>query len=85
MTDNADPTPHQLTDAHLSDMTPAEIVAAKHAGRLDLLLGVPADDVAVLDRARHGSDPLETTDVQRLLQLGAHHLIVAARESGRIN
>lgn len=76
---------HQLTEEDLRAMTPEAINEARLAGRCDALLGVPAEDVALLDRARHGTDPLDHTDLERLSALGKHDLILAAAAADRIN
>lgn len=74
----------QLTEDDLKTMTPDAIDDARLAGRCDALLGVPPEDVALLDRARHGTDPLNDTDVERLSALGRHELILTAAAADRI-
>lgn len=75
----------QLTRDDLRGMTPEQIEDAHNSGRLDSLLGMPADDVAVLDRARAGEDDLTHSDVQRLKELNRHDLIAQALDNGRLN
>jgi len=74
-------TDHQLDN--LAGMTPAQIDQAHRAGRLDALMGVPADDVAVLDKARTGQT-LTLSDVAHLARLGRPDLIDEAERTQRI-
>lgn len=73
----------QLTHDDLAGMSPQAIVEAKAAGRLDALLGVPAADVELLDRARNGGT-LTRPDLARLNRLGRPDLVVSAHEEDRI-
>lgn len=68
---------------NLEGMTPEQIDEAHRAGRLDALTGVPAADVAVLDKARTGQH-ITTADVAHLRRLGRPDLITAAHTEGRI-
>jgi hypothetical protein len=73
----------QLTRDDLAGMTPEAIVKASDAGRCDTLLGVPADDIDVIGRAR-GDEPLSRTDLAHLRRIGRHDLIVGAYDRGNI-
>jgi hypothetical protein len=79
VTDN----PVQLTREDLKAMTPEAIDEAHSAGRCDLLLGIPAADVEVQDRAR-SDEPLTRADVAQLRRIGRPDLIFDAHEAGRI-
>lgn len=59
-----------------------EIVAAKDAGQLDRMLGVPETDIALIDRAK--SQTLDRADIERLWAMGRHDLIDQARADERI-
>jgi hypothetical protein len=59
-----------------------DIVEAHKAGHLRRLLGVPEDQIALLDRATTGM--LGRRDLTRLQRLGRHDLIEHARLAGRI-
>jgi hypothetical protein len=76
----------QLTAADLTRLTAErkhnEIEQARTEGRLDALLGVPPEQIALLDRARNGR--VDVTDVQALAALRRHDLIDEARATDRI-
>lgn len=77
----------QLTEADVkrlyADRRYDEIEEARLAGRLDLFLGAEPEDVALLKRTRHGTDPLTREDLARLNQMGEHDLVLAAHQAGR--
>jgi hypothetical protein len=73
----------QLTAADLATMSHHDIETAREAGRLDLLLGVPAADVALTTRAREGR--INADDARALAAIGRHDLIEDARASDRID
>jgi len=75
--------PDQLTRTNLAGMTPDQIEAARLAGRLDDLLGIPRDEHDALAAAR-GDAPLNLEHVRHLARLGHHDQIEAARAAGRI-
>ncbi len=60
-----------------------EIAAAQAEGRLDRLLGVPDEDIALVDYARWGE--LDADDIRDLTALRRPDLIEAARIDGRID
>ena len=74
----------QLTAADLAGMEPEAIEQARHAGRLDTLLGVPQAEQDVIAKAR-GDQRLSMDDVRHLSRLGHHDLITAANAAGRID
>jgi hypothetical protein len=71
----------QVTAAALRSMSPAQIITARTEGRLATLLGAPAADVALIDRA---SGQLTRDDLTALKKLGRHDLILAAHKENRI-
>jgi hypothetical protein len=73
----------QLNRDDLAGMTSEAIVEAHDNGQLDQLLGTPAEDIAVLDRARSG-EFITLADVRTLAGLGRHELINDAHRAGRI-
>jgi hypothetical protein len=77
---------HQLTTDDLSRLTKErkyhEIEQARMDGRLDRVLGVPEEQIALLDNARSGT--IDAADAAALNRLGRHDLVDAAREAGRI-
>lgn len=73
----------QLTRADLAGMPPDQIEAARLAGRLDALLGIPEDERDALAAAR-GEGPLTREHVRTLWRTGRHDHIEAARAAGRI-
>jgi hypothetical protein len=62
-----------------------EIEKARVEGRLARILGVPEDDVALVDRATYTTEPLSREDLHRLNQLGKHDLVLEAFRDGRTN
>jgi hypothetical protein len=60
-----------------------EINQARLDGRLDILLGVPRDTVALHEKAR-SIQQLTEDDVSKLFKNKDYELIVAANEAGRI-
>jgi hypothetical protein len=72
----------QFTAADLATMDPDQINAARMAGRLDRLLGVPDEQIALLSRARTGR--IDVDDIRALGAINRHDLINDAREAGRI-
>jgi hypothetical protein len=74
--------PDQLSRRELDGLDADAIVKARREGRLDNLLGVPAEQVELMDRARNGV--ISRADVQELAKLGRHDLIVAAHKETRI-
>lgn len=58
------------------------IVRARAEGRLDTIMGMPAEDVRVLERGRTGT--LKADDLKHLRKLRREDLIVRARAEGRI-
>lgn len=84
--------PSQLTREELASMSPADIVAAKRDGRLDLILGrtVTADEVLDTIDQRDGQD--EAQDEAQDGQLTRQDLasmspeaIVKAKRDGRLD
>lgn len=72
----------QLTRADLKTMTPAAIEQAHNEGRFAALLGAPADEVALIDRATGDLTPV---DIRALADIGRHDLIDKAHTEGRIS
>ena len=73
----------QLTRADLAGMPPDQIEAARLAGRLDAVLGIPEDERGALAAAR-GEGPLTLEHIRTLARTGRHDHIEAARTAGRI-
>ena len=86
MTD-PEPARGQLTAADVQNLTASrkydEIEQARQEGRLASLFGTPAEDVDLLDRARHGTDPLTRDDLARLNSIGHSDLVLDAYRAGR--
>ena len=62
----------------------ADIEAAREAGRLDALLGVPADQIELVARARN-LEPVTRAELAELNRLGRHDLVAAySRSTDRI-
>lgn len=78
---------YQWTQSQLDELYAAkkfdEIDKAREEGRWDALLGVPADDLKVLDFARAGG-LLGDHEVHELTRLRRHDLITQAADEHRI-
>jgi hypothetical protein len=72
----------QLSRADLKRMTPEQIVEAKGAGRFDALLGVPQEQLDLINRAKTGQ--IDHADLRELSRLNRPDLINAAHTEGRI-
>jgi hypothetical protein len=74
---------NQFGSADLATMNPDEINAARMAGRLDRLLGVPDEQIALTTKARTGR--IDADDARALAELGRYDLIEQAHAENRIN
>ncbi len=72
--DARQPDAAQLTKADLAGMKPEAIEAARVAGRLDGLLGVPREQTELIARAQR-RDPVTRADLAELNRLGRYDLV----------
>ncbi|MET8532397.1 hypothetical protein ABZV67_10670 [Streptomyces sp. NPDC005065] len=78
----------QLTQADLANMSAAEIVAAKRAGKLNSLLGIPLTLNQTLDAAERTKDSAPVTEGQLTLadlDNMSPAEIVSAKRAGRLD
>lgn len=66
----------QLTKADLKGMTPDAIIQAQAEGRLDALLGVPAEQTELIAKAGR-LEPITGAELRELNQLGRYDLVSA--------